>query len=493
MFSVKKERGMVLIGTYLTLSLFLVYSSALFVRTSTQRLNTDRLRDRYQATNMAQGAIEQLREDVYTVVATISGSSGNALGALTWIDTLSPTSAFPPNPPLAPLQVTGLMTGTGTVGNPRVVILPLAQGGSGSGQAWIDSVCFGGAPGNSFDLDGDCQFDVGEDILAPRNITIEAIATIGGVTKQLQATYQFNMGLSDIFRYAYFLNNYGWIDTQGGSSVTINGEVRANGDLGFSGNLAAITVNGDLYASTNPDLQLPGGGQVMGTISGNPNQASSWANYWSSRNTNNSINNWFRSRPVLQLTTTGQPGIGGSTKFLPAGQGWNSNNPRSIYQNQSPHTMPYLGDLNLYKTLANQHNGGSGSTLTYKDVGADGKPGTADDQIKTITAIYGGPNGIVGDNIDDDQPLVLIGNIQIDGPVVVPGDVVIRGTISGQGTIYAGRNVHIVGNVTYANPPSWPNLRRNPSTGRLEVQGAASGSAQSNLGTVDSAGTYTPP
>ena len=46
--------------------------------------------------------------------------------------------------------------------------------------------------------------------------------------------------------------------------------------------------------------------------------------------------------------------------------------------------------------------------------------------------------------------------IRINGPVVVAGDVIIKGKVTGQGTIYSGRNIHIIGNLTYVDPPSWP-------------------------------------
>jgi len=56
--------------------------------------------------------------------------------------------------------------------------------------------------------------------------------------------------------------------------------------------------------------------------------------------------------------------------------------------------------------------------------------------------------------------VILVGTaahpIEIKGPVYVDGDVVIRGFVTGQGTIYAGRNIHIVGDLVYLNPPSWP-------------------------------------
>lgn len=57
--------------------------------------------------------------------------------------------------------------------------------------------------------------------------------------------------------------------------------------------------------------------------------------------------------------------------------------------------------------------------------------------------------------------LVLIGTesqpIEINGPVIIPSDVITRGYVKGQGTIYSGRNIHIVGDIKYKNPPSWNN------------------------------------
>lgn len=50
---------------------------------------------------------------------------------------------------------------------------------------------------------------------------------------------------SNPFDYAYFINNKGWMY---GSSISLNGDVRANGDFEFKYN---PTVNGDVYASWN--------------------------------------------------------------------------------------------------------------------------------------------------------------------------------------------------------------------------------------------------
>ena len=70
-----------------------------------------------------------------------------------------------------------------------------------------------------------------------------------------------------------------------------------------------------------------------------------------------------------------------------------------------------------------------------------------------------GPSG--NSNLPDNHALVLEGTqnnpIKLNGPVVVSNDVVIKGYVTGQGTIYSSRNIHIVGNIQYLNPPNWAN------------------------------------
>jgi hypothetical protein len=68
-----------------------------------------------------------------------------------------------------------------------------------------------------------------------------------------------------------------------------------------------------------------------------------------------------------------------------------------------------------------------------------------------------GPSGDA--SLADKGVLVLEGTqskpIVINGPVVVESDVIIKGYVTGQGTIYSSRNIHIVGNIQYVNPPNW--------------------------------------
>ena len=80
----------------------------------------------------------------------------------------------------------------------------------------------------------------------------------------------------------------------------------------------------------------------------------------------------------------------------------------------------------------------------------------------------------------------------IDGPVVVPGDVLVRGVVGGRGTIYAERNIHFVGSVTYQKAPLYVGLERDTTTGRLRQLNTINGPA-SNLGAVCSNGTYVAP
>ena len=249
----------------------------------------------------------------------------------------------------------------------------------------------------------------------------------GAVRKIIAATVAYEMEPSPIFDYAYFINNYGWL---WGGGITVNGHVRSNGNMSFNGN---PMVNGDIFASLNPVLG------AAGTITGNSrnldiphyqNQAPG------------------RARPMNPTDPTDPSGT-----VYDAGYDGTS----TRYSAQEVMDMPYLGDLTAYRNLATSKNGKitQGGNVIVNNVydygaGPDGIMGTADDVNK-------GPDGV--GNTPDDGTLVLIGTaanpIRIDGPVVVQNDIIIKGVIEGQGTIYAGRNIHIIGDITYKNPPAW--------------------------------------
>jgi hypothetical protein len=493
MSPLSNRRGILLISSYLVLSLFLVYSSAMTLRTNTQSLQAQVLHNRMQATDLAEAALQQFTNDFNTFFASEiyqTTMNGNAVAAFAWLDDLGAGTADPALDLDQVVSVAGVAEGSGAGeagGLSRLITLP-----TGTGEAWIVSV----SPG------------VG---LEPRDITIESKATVGGITKRLRAVYRMEMGMSDIFRYAYFLNNYGWLDVRGSTNVYINGEIRANGDLDIttdsyngSGEANKIRLQGDIYASINPSLTNPITGQVAAgringqtnpaLVTGDPIEYATWESYRSVKHST-----FPRARPARRLVENGKPVIGGIPVVLPTGEGYDTDyaEQRKLTQ-QSTQDIPYLGNLTMYQDLAAAHNGGAGSTLTYNLPGANGTYGDGDDVPITLTATYNkalGPDQ-VGGTPDDGSPLIVVGTagrpIVIDGPVVVPGDVIIRGVMSGRGTIYAGRNIHVVGSTTYLNGPTWPSVERNVLTGQLRETGVGSGD-KANLGTVCNNGTYVPP
>ncbi len=201
-----------------------------------------------------------------------------------------------------------------------------------------------------------------------------------------------------IFDYTYFLNNFGWFY---GSSITANGEIRGNGNFEFQG---TPVVNGDVYASINPDVGGGAAGEVIGTYT-------SW-NLSTYRTKAVGKPTWRPTRPEFEYGYSGS-----STQF----------------DYQQVLEMPYLSDIDRFVALAMAKNGTLQTTVSSS-------PATP----VTINNVINGPVFLYG---TASNPIV------IDGPVVVRGDVAIGGYVTGQGTIYAERNIHIVNDVIYKKPP----------------------------------------
>jgi len=244
--------------------------------------------------------------------------------------------------------------------------------------------------------------------LVPKDVTIQSTAVVNNITKTITAVIRYDMSPSQVFDFSYFINNYGWFM---GGGITSNGDIRSNGNFVFGG---SPTVNGDAYASINPDIG------AAGTITGN---------------TSNLTIPQYRSQADLAArptNPTADPDAGNDYAYE---DGYDGNSER--FPAQQLLTMPYLGDLSYYRSLAASENG------TIKQSGA--------------TLVN---NELVGN-------IVLIGTdadpIEVDGPVVITGDVLIKGKITGQGTIYSGRNTHILGDIKYVDPPAWPKPDTDPT------------------------------
>ena len=257
---------------------------------------------------------------------------------------------------------------------------------------------------------------------------------------EVRATIQericFATGQSQVFNYAYFVNNYGWMD---GSSITINGDLRANGDV----SLNASTINGRIYAAENDEV----GAEGKITLKSSP-KIKNTSGYRSAAGhqarpdiDDYNVPGSYDAPAASTTITTGLKGTHGSSIVNPEAE---------------PIPMPFVSDLGDYVEFANEKNG----TLTYPGYSYTDSAGKVRSVSGgTISAHYQGTGPSGNAALADNGALVLVGTptspIQINGPVVVDNDVIIKGYVSGQGTIYCGRNIHIIGDVKYVNAPSW--------------------------------------
>ena len=259
----------------------------------------------------------------------------------------------------------------------------------------------------------------------------------------ISETIRFAQERSKVFDHAYFVNNYGWFQ---GSGCTANGDVRANGDMYLD---SSCKINGRVYASKNDELGVDGDITNYGKMD----------NYSTYRTTTYGTSNM--SRPLKKDPSTQATNPGGYD--APEGTVTTQKLKDRIKANL-PLTveMPYIGDISSnqseYRIWAQDLQTQDSSMSTIKQGG------------KTLVSVFYdgvGPSGLATVNdsngnevtAPDYGSIVLTGTqsnpIEVNGPVIIPGDVIISGYVKGQGTIYAGRNVHIVGNIQYVNPPRW--------------------------------------
>ena len=295
-------------------------------------------------------------------------------------------------------------------------------------------------------------------VVHPRNaqwadVTIVAEAVRqnpGGLeSRQVVAeTVRFAQQRSKVFNNAYFVNNYGWFQ---GSGCTANGDVRANGNMYLD---SSCKVNGRVYAARNEELGVNGDVTNYGTMD-------SYSTYRGS-----TYGSGGMSRPLAVDPETGDAVAGGYD--APASATTQAKRDR-IHANEDRETeMPFIGDLTSessdYRQWINELRASDpamckvtqgGNVLVdkfYDGVGPSGNPNLADKGVLVLEGTQANP-------------------IVVNGPVVVASDVIIKGYVTGQGTIYSGRNVHIVGNIQYVNPPSWSGKRANAGNATKDMLG----------------------
>lgn len=254
---------------------------------------------------------------------------------------------------------------------------------------------------------------------------------------------RFAQQRSAVFNNAYFVNNYGWFQ---GTGCTANGDVRANGDMYLD---SGCKINGQVYAARNEELNVNGNINSTGKMDTS-----------STYRTTTYGNSGDRARPLYIDPKTGAVNPGG---YDAPAQSTSATLANRVHANQAMSVeMPYIGDLSSneseYRQWAEELQAADRNMCTIKQGG------------RTLVSVFYdgvGPSGLttVKDSYGNDVraadygAIVLEGTdqnpIEINGPVIIPSDVIIKGTVRGQGTIYSGRNIHIVGNIKYANPPTW--------------------------------------
>ena len=249
------------------------------------------------------------------------------------------------------------------------------------------------------------------------------------VSVTLAERVSFGVDRSKVFDYAYFVNNYGWFE---GSTITANGAVRANGDMSLS---QSPKVNGDVFAARNDELNVPGDIK---------NGTGTMDNKNTYRSTQYGTAN--RSRPLQVTHDDGGYNAPATVTSADLTARLHGNLREGL-------DMPWISGLNEYieygkelkSTLSqggtyyiNNANSGDSNYGYYQGTGPSGDPTLPDNHALALEGTQANP-------------------IRINGPVVVSNDVVIKGYVTGQGTIYSSRNIHILGDIKYVNPPNWAN------------------------------------
>ena len=369
----------------------------------------------------AQSAIESAKRDIYKTFYNYSGGSSVRIGTMTgtafdWFNTYSASSI-------------------GKGGS--VVTLPSTT--NINGCTVTPTIHHSTRPSGSV-----------TGIVTLRATATRANPTHTTSTVTIEERIRFALMRSRVFDNAYFVNNYGWFQ---GSSITANGDVRANGNLYLD---SGCIVNGRAYAAKNDELN------VIGTIQ-NKGKMQSRSEYWSSCGTS--------ARPSSPAYNGGAD-YGGGYEAPVTVTTQDLNDRLHPYEDEL--TMPYISDLTEYIKYAQETGGRLSGGISYK---IDSSGNITQSSLGTINAHYSGAGPSGDTSLSDKGALVLEGTasnpIVIDGPVVVDSDVVIKGYVKGQGTIYSGRNIHIAGDIKYMNAPSWPHPDTNPDA-----------TAQSNLSKV---------
>ncbi len=284
----------------------------------------------------------------------------------------------------------------------------------------------------------------------------------------IDQTFDLSLSRSQVFDYAYFVNNYGWFYGFSNEQLVMNGDTRSNGNVEFQyGSGGPPVFNGSVIASPNEKLSpraegrviLPGGTQAPRQWDNttyrtrqltNPTMRQAYDSLLHGAFGSDTFNLWRDYLYNQQGQMIGGQPFGSVLSDVNGTRRFNG----TVLDNRpsSELVLPDLNDLNYYINL-------SQTWRNPKQTFRDGTPNPQYNQSAYVEVWNPQQNRYVRYNGVINGSVALIGYrnrpIRIHGPVTVTQDVVIRGYVEGQGTLYAGRNVHIVGDIIYKNPPDF--------------------------------------
>ncbi len=244
-----------------------------------------------------------------------------------------------------------------------------------------------------------------------------------------------NLAASEVFDYAYFMHNWGWMS--GPNGWTFNGNMRSNASFSW---LGGCTLNGSARFDHSDSLVLSDAARLDDNGDGD--------------NTNDGGTYAF-------VQVDGNAALGAQRDRYDSDQ-----TDVSANQYHPPQvTLPNINRQEYYDALAADHvrqyddAGNRLATPSATNTGA--RVGVYDptDPAADSSTGYVWYERIIGDD-EGKANVVLVGDaahpVIIDGPVVVRGAVLLRGTVTGQGALYAKGNIYVAGSVSYANGPTSP-------------------------------------
>lgn len=271
------------------------------------------------------------------------------------------------------------------------------------------------------------------DVVVFLSAAVPSFADSGRWVATKEIAYSLALESSQVFDYAYFMHNWGWM--AGPNGWTFNGNMRSNAKFSW---LGGCTLNGAPRFNFSDTVALTDGNRMDDNGDGSKtNDGGTYA----------------------VVSVEGNAALGAPKDR------YDEDNVDISADQLHPEAvkLPNINKQDYYDGLAATHvrqYDQAGTKLTTPDPDDKGsRLGVYDpsDPAADGTTGYVWYDEVIGDD-EAKQNVVLVGDaahpIIIDGPVVVRGGVMVRGVVTGQGAVYAKENIYIAGSIQYKNAPA---------------------------------------